>query len=141
MYRKMIFIFFPMFAPLKTQENTAILLFFSSVSLLLTLKYKPFIFKTMNVLEVYSNMTALITIFSGSLYVLDINDNSKAIIFILIVLVNTKFALKWMFSVLDFALKTYEKQILRFCPFVLSLSKNSFHCLSFKKKPLKTNHQ
>ena len=119
MYRKMIFIFFSIFTAIDYQQRTSFLLFFSSLSLLITLKYKPFTLIEMNILEVESNITALITIFSGSLYVLDVGDAFKAIIFALIMLANTNFAFRWVFSVCDFTFKLYENKINKFCPFIL----------------------
>ena len=63
--------------------------------------YQPFILREFNTLEFYSTLSALITIYSGSLYVSDINDYLKALCFIVIVLVNAAFSLRWLWSMFE----------------------------------------
>lgn len=112
----MIFIFFTVLSHLSNQEKTILLLLFSGFSLYGTVKYKPFILSSLNELEIYSNFAALISIFAGSLYVLDVNDEIKAITFCVIILINTAFSLKWMFSVIDIIKTTFSSKIFKFCP-------------------------
>ena len=114
MYRKIIFIFFTILTTISNEKKTTILLVISALSLYITVINRPFTQRELNILEAHSNATALITIFAGSLYILDINDNLKAM------LINAFFALKWFFSVFDILMLAYEKKIFRICPSFLN---------------------
>ena len=81
--------------------KSAFLIFFASFSLIITMFYQPFILREFNTLEFYSTLSALITIFSGSLYVSDVNDYLKALCFFVIVLVNAAFSLRWILSMFE----------------------------------------
>ena len=79
--------------------KAALILFLSAISTILTLFYKPFVFKELNDIEIYSNLSIMITIFSGALYVQDIiNDNLKAFLFFGILFVNLTFGIYWVIS-------------------------------------------
>ena len=116
MYRKMIFIFFTIMTSIGNQQKTLVLLFFAAASLFFTMKNRPFVVAEMNSLELQSNFTAIISIFAGSLYILDINDFLKALAFIVIVTFNTVFAIRWLFSVSEIFLYLYAKRLIKFCP-------------------------
>ena len=116
MYRKMIFIFFTILSNISNREKTVILLLISSFSLYETLKYKPFILSSLNKLEIYSNFAALVSIFAGSLYVLEVSNEIKAITFCVIILRNTTFTIKWIISVFDIIMTTFSSKIFRCCP-------------------------
>ena len=121
MYRKMIFIFFTIISSLSNQQKALILLAISIFSANITLKKQPFILASLNNIEVESNVSALVTIFAGAFYVLNINETVKIMIFIIIILINTQFAYKWIVSVCEVLVYTHEKEINRFCPCLLSL--------------------
>ena len=120
MYRKMIFIFFTIITTISNDKKTVFLLVISATSLFITVMNRPFLLRELNILEAHSNATALITIFAGSLYILDITDGLKAILFVLIILINSFFIVRWIFSVFDILMLTYETKILKFCPFILN---------------------
>ena len=120
MYRKIIFIFFTILTTIPNEQKTIILLFVSAGFLHYTLKNRPFVVQEMNMLEIQSNLTAMITIFSGSLYILNVSDIIKASTFTSIILINTFFAVKWFFSTLDAVLYFYGGKINRFCPCLLN---------------------
>jgi len=116
MYRKMIFIFFSVISSLPKENKCVILLMISSFSLYITLQARPSVLTELNILEVHSNFTALVTIFAGWLYILDVADQLKILVFFFIVIINTIFIVKWLLAVFDIVFLTYEKKIFRFCP-------------------------
>ena len=63
-----------------------------------------------------TNLIASITIFAGLLYVLDVSEFLKISVFVLIISINTIFAMKWFFYVCDMLFYTYETKILKICP-------------------------
>lgn len=121
MYRKMIFIFFTILSTLSNEKKTVILLFISAFSFYQSLKCRPFALRELNILDVNSNLTALITIFAGSLYIIDTSEEVKALVFILIVIINTAFVIKWFGSVLEIIVYSYEHKIYKICPWFLKL--------------------
>jgi len=116
MYRKMIFIFFSVISSLPNENKCVILLMISSFSLYATLQARPCVLRELNILEVESNIAALITIFAGSLYILDVADELKILVFFFIIIINTIFAVRWLLAVSDIVFLSYEKTILRCCP-------------------------
>ena len=79
--------------------KASLLLLFASVSLLLTIFCKPFINYDLNHIEFYSNLAVCITIYSGSLYVQEIIDDSlKSFLFLLILFTNIAFGSLWFWS-------------------------------------------
>lgn len=121
MYRKIMFIFFTILPSLSNETKTVILLFISAISFFQTLKCRPFFLRELNILDLSSNLTALITIFAGAIYILDVSEAFKALIFIIIVLINAKFAIKWFGSILDIFVYSYESKIYQLCPWFLNL--------------------
>lgn len=119
MYRKMIFVLFAVLTGFPNPPKTIILLFVASVSLVSTMYFRPFALRELNILESYSNYTILVTIFAGCLYTSNINEEMKIGIFLFIILFNTFFSIKWLLSVIEIFVYTYEKKISRFCPFFL----------------------
>lgn len=120
MYRKMVFIFFSIMGSIPNDQKTTLLLLFSGFSLYATLKFRPFVLRELNILELQSNFTATITIFAGALYILDVGDFVKILVFFLIVVINTIFAVKWFLNVWDIVFFTYETKIFRVCPSLIS---------------------
>ena len=119
MYRKIIFIFFSILTTLKNEKKTVFLLFLCGFSLFFTKVIGPFKKRELNILEVQSNLTATVTIFAGSLYILDISDYSKAMVFVLIVLINSIFVMKWLLSVFNILMDSYANKIGKICPCIL----------------------
>ena len=117
----MIFIFFSVYTSIADIEKITFLLFFSTISFTLTMKYRPFTLPKLNAMERQSNMAALITIFSGALYLLGINDTTKALSFFIILLVNMRFFWLWIFTVFHIYMNTYERKIFKCCPGFLNL--------------------
>lgn len=117
----MIFIFFTVLSSFPNEQKTVILLFVSSLSLIASMHCSPYCLRSLNVLDIHSNYTALITIFAGSLYILDISEEGKNLIFFFIVLFNSIFVIKWAASAFDIFVFIYEKTIFRFCPSLLNI--------------------
>ena len=82
----------------------------------------------LNVLEFYSLLSTILTLFSGALFVCEIGNNLKAICFLTIVLVNCIFCLNWFCSILNLAffnnLETLQKKFPKFTSKFLSLLEN-----------------
>ena len=74
------------------------MLSFSFFSFLVTFYARPFILRKMNILELYSNLSAALTIYSGALYVMEVGDWLKALCFVNVVLINGVFAYIWLSS-------------------------------------------
>lgn len=116
MYRKIIFISINLFTEKSMFSKAVVLLFFSFLSLLLTFRSKPFLLREMNYLELYSNISASLTIFSGALFLTDINDYLKAFSFTIIILVNGIFALTWLTSMTRLVFHVHHQKLERICP-------------------------
>lgn len=119
MFRKLVFIFFTVLSSMQIQQKSVILLFFSSLSLVYTIHSKPFVLNSLNILDVNSNYTILFTLFAGALYISQISEGVRLLIFSIIVVFNTIFVIKWAFGVFEIVTYTYEKNIQKFCPFLL----------------------
>lgn len=79
--------------------------------------YRPFILDEFNELELYSTLSALITIYSGSLYVSeDISEFVKIIAFTTIVLVNSAFITRWIWSMFEIIFRIYNNFFQKFFP-------------------------
>lgn len=100
MYRKIIILSLNLLS-VSLLSKTIFLIIVSAVFTLLTFFARPFLLKQMNFLEFYSNLSALITIYSGALYISDVSDSFKAITFICILIVNILFGVLWIKSFLQ----------------------------------------
>jgi hypothetical protein len=113
MYRKIFFISVNLLENIAIFGKATITLCFSFITFLMTYYARPFIFRKMNILEFYSNQSTVLTIFSGALYVADVNEWQKAICFMTVLIVNGFFALHWFSSLLDIIFdahfETFEK--------------------------------
>lgn len=116
MYRKIMFISINLFTDMSIFSKAVILLFFSFLSLMVTFNSKPFLLREMNYLEFYSNISASLTIFSGALFITDINDYLKALCFSVIIFVNGVFALIWLTSMISLVFHVHHRNLERICP-------------------------
>ena len=116
MFRKMVFILFSLLTNISKEQKTTFLLMFSVFSITATIKCEPYVLRELNLLELHSSLIASITIFAGLLYVLDVGEFLKISFFVLIVLINTIFAMKWFFYFCDMLFYTYETKIFKVCP-------------------------
>ena len=121
MYKKMIFIFIPIYFRERKQQMTIVLLFFTTLSWRLTFIHKPYLSGDINNLELLSNTVIWISVFAGSLYVLDINDFFKAILFIIFAIVNTIFNIKWFSLTLQAIINNYYDKIFKLCPCLIKI--------------------
>lgn len=110
------FICFTLVSNMDNVKKTIFLLFFCTLSYYMTLKHRPFILYRLNILEQQSNLALLLTVFSGSLYVLGVNDFIKTTSFIFILIVNFRFFMIWFFAVAKIYLSVYGKKIFRYFP-------------------------
>lgn len=84
---------------------------------MLTYFSKPFVFNRLNDIECYSLMSAIITLFSGALYLCNIGDFMKALSFSAIILVNLCFSFIWILNLLDIIFETNLGKLQHFFPF------------------------
>ena len=102
MCRKILFILVNFLKDMQIFTKAALLLFFSFISVLITMLYKPFIMKKLNYLEFFSNLAVCITMYCGALYVQEqINEALKSFLFFMILFVNTIFGFFWVWSVCE----------------------------------------
>ena len=116
MNRKIIIIGFLLISDLQTNQKIIYLLFVCTLSYFLTLKNKPFMGKRLNILEEEANLSVLLTIFSGSLFILNIDDLTKGITFIAILIINLRFLVIWFIPVVKIYLMVYGKRIFKYFP-------------------------
>ena len=117
MYRKILFISINFLNDIEILTKAVLLLFFSAISVLLTLFYKPFVFKEINNLELFSNLAVSVTVFSGALYVQEvINDNFRAFLFFGILFVNIWFSIFWVWSCFELFLLRHFNMLFKHFP-------------------------
>lgn len=99
MYRKVAFLFVNIFQ-FNINIKTALLLLFSFYSVYAMKIYSPFVSKDLNALELTSNVTACIILYSGTLYANDIGVYWQAFFFINIMISNSLFLILCLFSLI-----------------------------------------
>lgn len=92
------------------------LLFVSFISFIFTEYSRPFLLKEMNILELYSNISASIVLFSGVLYLIGVNEYYGVFCFIIILITNLTFLLLWFESLMEIIIKIYFENLMRLCP-------------------------
>ena len=112
----MAFKYFTLVSDMDNAKKTIFLLFFCTFSYYMTLKHRPFILYRLNILEQQSNLAILLTVFSGSLYVLGVNEFIKTTSFIFILIVNFRFFMIWFFAVAKIYLSVYGKKVFKYFP-------------------------
>lgn len=133
MYRKILFISLNLFQDVSINTKAIILLFFSLFSLLITFSSSPFLTRELNYLEVFSNISALLIIFSGCIYLNGDSILMKSTSYLMIFAINFIFSLFWIISILNIFLEAYESVLKeRFPKFYFSLLK----LIDFVKKYL-----
>ena len=120
MSKKITFIFFSMIPNISNEQKCYFLLLFSVFSVLATVKFRPYVLRELNILELQSNLTALITIFSGLIFVIQGGKFLEICVFLMIVIMNSIFMVKWFLNVCDVIFYTYEKKIYKVCPWLFN---------------------
>lgn len=87
--------------PINSFTKVSLLLFFAAFSYIITYFSHPFVFDELNDIELNSLMSAMITLFSGALYLCDVGDYIKALSFSAIIFVNSCFSLGWAFHLFN----------------------------------------
>lgn len=119
MLRKIIFIAINYGSFMEQFTKAALLLFFSSILIVMTLIYQPFLVVELNILELYSNISVYMTIFSGAIYLQDnISDRFKIFLFIWILLFDLVFVTYWFFLCSKLFFFRYVEMFAKFCPWV-----------------------
>lgn len=116
MFRKMTFIFINTLPMIENNVKSLIILMISAVSFLLNFKHKPYVLESLNYMEEKSNLTAFVTIFGGCLYVANISEYLKVIVFSTILIINLIFLLKWISTVVHIYAKLYAPKLFKICP-------------------------
>ena len=123
MFRKTIFITVSIFK-MGLFAKAVILISFSFVSFFLVMVCRPFILHELNTLEFQANISAIITLYSGTLYMNDISKEFKAILFFLIVMTNITFFINFFMNTLYLFLTMHFERIHKFCPYFIDVIAN-----------------
>ena len=115
MYRKIIFISINLLT-LTSFAKVTILLMIAGLAFVLTYFAQPFNYRELNKIEEYSLLSAMATLFSGALYVCDVNDILKAISFSAIILVNIAFIITWFFSLTNVVFQSHLGKLQEYFP-------------------------
>ena len=115
MYRKVAFLFVNIFQ-FDINLKTALLLLFSCYSVYAMKKCLPFVSKELNSLELASNITASIILYSGTLYVNDIGVYWQAFLFINIMISNSLFFILCLLSLIKVFFNANLIKIQYYCP-------------------------
>ena len=132
MYRKILFISINVIKDLPLNSKAILLLFLCLMSMLITLSARPFLTEDLNNLEVFSNLAALLIIYSGCLYLIGNSDFLKIFSYLTIFFVNIAFTVLWAISIIKLVLETYEKILIKRSPRLFLFLQQLFH--RFKKK-------
>ena len=124
MYRKIIFICFSIFQA-QVIIKAMFLLSLSFISLFLIIIYKPFVIKELNQLEYKSDLSALITLYAGNLYLCNISETSQALCFFLIVLINTWFFTNFVYNLLYLFLQIHFDKFYKLFPKITTVITNA----------------
>ena len=124
MYRKIIFISVNLFQEMSLIEKTSILMFFSFSSFLLTFHEKPFLLKKINIIELYSNLSASLTLLLGAIYISNKNEIINAMSFFFVVLVNICFGYLWLTTIIKIMIISHLPKIKKCFP------KLALYCLA-----------
>ena len=104
MFKKILFLDMQLFN-IPIQQKCCFVLFLSIAWNYLCLKNKPFNDFDLNIIDTYSNLSISIIAFSGCLYVFDINEFMRPILYVIILLLNSFIAAKVIKSILDVVLQ------------------------------------
>ena len=115
MYRKIIFIAINLL-PISSFTKVTLLILLASFAFLVTFLYQPFTFQKLNVIEFYSLLSAIITLYSGALYISDVNDTLKALSFLTILMVNLAFCFTWLLSLTSIVFSSNIKKLQNLFP-------------------------
>lgn len=132
MYRKILFISINVIKDFPLNTKAILLLFLCLISMLITLTAKPFLTKDLNNLEIFSNLSSLLILYSGCLYLIGNIDFLKLLSYLTIFFVNIAFTLKWGLSILKLLRDSYENNFTKRFPRLFSFSRQLV--LLFKKK-------
>ena len=116
MYRKIIFISVNLFESISIFSKATLMLSFSFLSFLITFYTRPFILRKMNILELYSNLSSALTIFSGALYIMDVGEWLKAFCFMNVIIINGIFAYVWLSSMMNIVFDAHFETCAKYLP-------------------------
>ena len=120
MYRKILFISINVIKDLPLNTKAILLLFLCLMSMLITLSANPFLTRDLNNLEIFSNLSALLIIYSGCLFLIGNSDFLKLFSYLTIFFVNIAFTLIWGLYILKLLLDTYEQILIKRSPRLFS---------------------
>lgn len=123
MFRKIIFITVSIFK-MGLFAKAVILISLSFVSFFLIMVCRPFILHELNTLEFQANISAIITLYSGTLYMNDISKEFKAILFFLIIMTNIIFFINFFMNTLYLFITMHFERIHKFCPYFIDIIVN-----------------
>ena len=115
MYRKVAFLLVNIFR-INVNIKSSFLLLFSFCSVYTMKIYSPFVSKELNVLELTSNFTTFIILFSGTLYIHNIGVYWQAFLFANIMIFNSLFCILCLLSLIKIFFFTNFQKIQRYFP-------------------------
>ena len=116
MYRKVLIVFVSIIFDLGVMVRASFLLLISGISLHFTSNKKPFSVTDLNELELKSNLAALITIYSGMMYMNIDHELSKALFFLILMFTNMGFVFFWVKSLVVIFLSVKAQKLYDTCP-------------------------
>lgn len=97
-------------------QKSLFLMSICTISSVLNYWRKPYNLPLLNQIEQYSNNAALVTIFSGCLYILDISEVTKEFIFFILLAYNLRFLTAWLLTFLNIYFIVYGRKMIKYCP-------------------------
>ena len=119
MIRKTLFITVSIFQ-IDLYSKAVILISITFISLFMIITCRPFILNELNILEFRSNVSAIITLYSGTLYMNTLSKEFKGILLSLIVLTNIIFFLNFLLDIFSLFLVNNFEKIHKSCPSLIS---------------------
>lgn len=118
MFRKILMILSSFIPEEKLFTKRCIVLFLISISAYYQSEKSPFIDNALNNLELKANIASIVTILLGLFYLNDLNEETQAFCFVVIVIFNTYFLLCWVKFVFYVTFKSINEHyfVKKFCP-------------------------
>lgn len=105
--------------PVNDQVKVLILLFFAALMVLFTIICDPYCQSHLNTLELRSNISILMIVFSATLFLFKCGEIMKVLFMIVIFYISLSFIMKWINEVLEIFVFIHYKKISKICPIFL----------------------
>jgi hypothetical protein len=116
MYRKVLIVFISIILDISPMVRTTFLLLITAFSLFLTITKKPFSVTDLNELEIKAQVSAIITLYSGMMYLNTVDELTQAIFFMILLITNVVFFYFWFKSLVLIFFSAKAQRIYDCCP-------------------------